>query len=73
MKKFYFTFGLAHGNADHYQVIFAKSEQAAHQKMHQMHGKLWAFGYNAEQWALSKQDGFFKDLTALRPVYAFAS
>lgn len=73
MKKFYFTFGYAHGNDDRYQVIYAKSEEAAYEKMHQMYGRLWAFGYNAEQWAQSKQEGFFKNLKPMKPEYAFAS
>lgn len=70
MKKFYFTFGLGHENNNRYQVIFAKDEQAACQKMSELYGRQWAFCYTHEQWALTKQEGYFNDLSAKEIVYA---
>lgn len=70
MKKFYFTFGCAHKNRSKYQVIFAKNESEAHEKMKAMYGGNWAFCYTQEQWAISKASGFFNNLTPL--VYKYA-
>lgn len=71
MKKFYFTFGTAHRNNDKYQVIFAKFEDEAYEKMFSLHGRQWAFCYTQEQWEASKASGYFSDLKPLDNAYTF--
>lgn len=70
MKKYYFTFGLGHKLGSFYQVIFAESEGEANMKMVELYDDRWAFCYNHEQWAISKLEGFFKDLLPLKPIKA---
>lgn len=70
MKKFYFTFGIGHALGKFYQVIFAKSEVEANRKMVDLYGDQWAFCYNAEQWAMSRSEGYFKDLMPFKPIQA---
>lgn len=70
MKKFYFTFGLGHENNNRYQVIFAKNEPEAYERMHKLHGRQWAFCYNQEQWSATRQEGYFDNLKPLENQYA---
>lgn len=70
MKKFYFTFGLGSKNHGNYQVIFAKSEPEAYRKMHEMHGRQFAFCYNQEQWSESRPK-YFTKLKPLETAYSF--
>lgn len=69
MDKHYFTFGVNHPNRNRHQIIYASYPDTAAEKMHEIHGRDWAFQYTEKEWWRARIDGFFEENLPLEEIY----